>query len=277
MLEKFIYENHLGQRFDGLANGVYLNSNDLRDYSWSYDIINNRISRFYRSVKPRKLPLVFCGKTEEQSTAARNRLTDIAEADILSVVPGKIWIGDYYTSGFITDSTKSEYLIDRRYTKNDLVFTSANPAWFRDRTHVFSLNDNEGAVVGYGIDYPFDYPYDYAGTSNKTRQIVCDTVTSSKIKIRIYGEATNPTINIAGHAYTINGMIKQGETLLIDGVNKTITLTTATGTKVNWFDKRNRESYIFEPIPPGLNDVRYDGTFGFDLTVVEERSEPKWT
>ena len=277
MLEKFIYENHLGQRFDGLANGVFLNSNDLRDYSWDYDVINNRISRFYRSVRKRKLPLVFCGKTEAQSIAARNRLTDLAEADVLSLLPGKIWIGDYYTSGYITESAKSEYLIDRRYTKNDLVFASAEPAWHRDVTHVFSLNDNEGSVVGYGIDYPFDYPFDYAGTSNKTRQIVCDTVTSSKIKIRIYGEATNPTINIAGHAYTINGMIKQGETLLIDGVNKTITLSTATGAKVNWFDKRNRESYIFEPIPPGINDVRYDGTFGFDLTVVEERSEPKWT
>lgn len=277
MLEKFIYENHLGQRFDGLANGVFLNSNDLRDYSWDYDVINNRISRFYRSVRKRKLPLVFCGKTEAQSTAARNRLTDLAEADILALLPGKIWIGDYYTSGYITESAKSEYLIDRRYTKNDLVFASAEPAWHRDVTHVFSLNGEEGSVVGYGIDYPFDYPFDYAGTSNKTRQIVCDTVTSNKIKIRIYGEATNPTINIAGHAYTINGMIKQGETLLIDGVNKTITLSTATGAKVNWFDKRNRESYIFEPIPPGINDVRYDGTFGFDLTVVEERSEPKWT
>lgn len=276
MLEKFIYENHLGQRFDGLANGVYLNSNDLRDYSWNYDIINNRISRFYRSVKPRKLPLVFCGKTEAESIAARNRLTDLAEADILAVLPGKIWVGEYYTSGYITDSTKSEYLIEKRYCKNDLIFTSAEPAWYRDQTHVFSGDGAGSSLVGSGTDYPYDYPFDYAVSKN-TRQIVCDTVRKSKFKIRIYGEATNPAITIGGHTYSVNGTVKVGETLLIDGVNKTITLTTATGSKINWFDKRNRASYIFEPIPAGLNVVKYSGAFSFDLTVVEERSEPKWT
>ena len=46
MLENFVYENHLGQRFVGLENGVYLNENELRDYAWEYDVINNRISRF---------------------------------------------------------------------------------------------------------------------------------------------------------------------------------------------------------------------------------------
>lgn len=275
MLEKFIYENHLGQRFDGLANGVYLNSNDLRDYTWNYEIINSRISRFYRSARDRKLPLVFCGQTEEEAIAARNRLTDLAEADIRALLPGKIWIGNYYTSGFITDSAKTDYLIDRRYNKNDLIFTSAEPAWFTEKTYAFSSKQETSTIAGAGTDYPFDYPYDYA-VFVKNRQIVCDTIISNKFKLKIYGEATNPTVIIAGHPYTVNGMIKAGESLLIDGLNKTITLTTAQGNKINWFNKRSRADYIFEPIQPGINDVRYNGSFDFDLTIIEERSEPKW-
>lgn len=275
MLEKFIFENHLGKRFDGFSNGVYLNYNDLRDYSWNYDVINNRISRFFRSVTPRKLPLVFVGKTDAEAVKAKNLLLEMAEADIQAMLPGKIFVGDYYTSGFITASAKSEYLISKRYCKNDLTFVSADPAWFRDQTFVFALGRDENAAGGSGFDYPYDYPFDYS-VNTKTRQILCDTIQSNKFKIRIYGEATNPAINISGHIYAINGMIKKGESLLIDSVNKTITLNTATGTKINWFDKRNRENYIFEPIPAGINDVRYDGTFGFDLTIIEERSEPKW-
>ena len=58
MLEKFVYVDHLGRRFDGLEYGVYLNYNDLRDYSWKYDTINSRISRFYRPITDRSLPLV---------------------------------------------------------------------------------------------------------------------------------------------------------------------------------------------------------------------------
>ena len=111
----------------------------------------------------------------------------------------------------------------------------------------------------------------------KNGQIVVEGFGSSKLRLKIYGEAENPSINIAGHIYAVNGRIQTGESLLIDSITKTIVLTTATGTKVNWFDKRNRESYIFEPIPSGINSVSYNGTFGFDVTIVEERSEPKWT
>ena len=77
--------------------------------------------------------------------------------------------------------------------------------------------------------------------------------------------------------YSINGAIGAGETLLIDSTTKKIVLTKADGSKENWFDKRNRESYIFEEIPPGEHAVIWNGTFGFDLTIIEKRSEPKWT
>lgn len=276
MLENFIYENHLGQRFIGLDNKVYLNSNDLRDYSWSYDTINNRISRLYRDPTDRKLPLIVCCTTEAEAAEVKNRLLDLTEIDVEAMQPGKIYVGGYYTTGFITGSKKKDYRIHGRFCYIDLVLTSSNPVWCAEKTHVFGgSNGIEQSAQG-GFDFPYDYKHDYSVTTN-SRQIVCDTVRGSKFKLKIYGDTVNPTVMIGGHSYTVYGEIKAGETVVIDSQSKTIVLTTASGAKVNWFNNRDREDYIFEPIPPGMNNVLYNGAFKFDLTVIEERSEPKWT
>ena len=273
MLEKFIYETHSGLRFEGLANGVYLNYNDLRDYSWSFDTINSRISRFYRSVTSRKLPLVIKCDSAEKAIAVKHRLLDLCESDIEAKIPGKIFVGDCYTTGYITASSKSEYLINKQYCKITLTLTSDDSTWYRDQTYVF--NPQQVNVVGTGVDFPFDYPYDYPGIS-AGKNIKLDTIRGSAFRIRIYGYAENPAVNIGNHIYSISGTIGAKETLLIDSLSKTITLTTASGNKVNWFDNRNRDSYIFEPIPPGQVGVTWNGTFAFDLTTIEKRSEPRW-
>lgn len=273
-LNNFVYENHLGQRFSGMENGMYINHSNILDYSWDYDVINRRISRFYRPVTTRKLPIVVIGKSDSEAIKAKNRLLEIAEADIQAMLPGKIYSGEYYSSGFITSSAKSKYLFSKRYCNMDLEFTSADPAWFID--HSFSFAKSEDSSEGnYGVDFPHDYPFDYS-VSVKNRQISIDSIGSNKFKLKIYGDAINPSISISGHAYSVIGTIKKGESLLIDSINKTLTLTTESGSKINWFDKRSRESYIFEPIKSGIANIRYNGSFAFDLTIVEERSEPKW-
>lgn len=275
MLDRFVYENHLGQRFDGLKNGVYLNYSTLRDYLWSIETINGKISRLFHEVTERTLPLVFVGKTDDEAATAKNRLLELAETDIEAMIPGKIFIGDYYTNGYITSSAKSEYLINNLYCRNELTLTSDDPMWYREQTYAFNSKTTDLIGSGKEADYPYDYSYDYAISQNG-RKIVCDSVRSSAFRLCIYGEATNPTITIGGHVYAINGSIGAGESLLIDSLSKKIILTTAKGGKINWFDKRSRDSYVFEPIPAGQNTVYYNGSFGFDLTVIEKRSEPKW-
>lgn len=273
MADIFIYENHLGQRFDGSANGVYLNQSDLRDYGWDYSTINGKITSFRRGLKERSIPLVVHGATADEATAAKNRLHEIAEADIMAVIPGKIIVGDYYTTGFIKASAKANYMRLQKHAKITLTLLSDDPAWYRDETHSFFLSSGDVAPVE-GMGYPYDYPYDYAGT--KARTINCDSVGSNAFRMRIYGPAVNPSVSIGGHIYAINGTIAAKESLLIDGQKKTITLTRADGSKVNWFSARNRESYVFQEIPPGQHTVSWNETFGFDLTIIEKRSEPKW-
>lgn len=276
MLENFIFENHLGQRFEGLENGVYLNTNELRDYSWDYDVINNRISRFYRSPGERKLPLLVCCSTTEEAAEVKNRLLELAEADIDAMQPGKFYVGEYYTTGFITGSKKSNYRITGRYCAIEITLTSADPAWSRETTHVFGNFENPDQTSMRGTDYPYDYPFDYS-VSSTTRQILCDSVRGNNFRLRVYGPALDPSIIVNEHTYKVNGAVQAGEVLVVDSLAKTITLITkASGQRLNWFSHRSRENYIFEPIPAGLNNVLYSGDFAFDLTIIEKRSEPKW-
>lgn len=278
MLENFIFENHLGQRFEGLANGVYLNTNELRDYSWSYDVINNRISRFYRQPTQRKLPLLVSCRNAEEAAAVKNQILELAEADVAAMLPGRVYVGDYYTTGYITASKKSDYRITGRYCAIELTLTSSDPTWSRESTYVFSgsAGTGVGGQAQNGLDYPHDYAYDYS-VSSTARQIVGDSVLGSKFRLRIYGPAEDPAIIVNDHIYQVIGTIRAGETLVVDSLAKTITLSTATGAKANWFNNRSRESYIFEPIPAGQSDIQYNGSFAFDLTTIEERSEPRWT
>lgn len=127
-------------RFVGLENRVYLNYSELRNYSWDYDTINNRISRFYRPIKNRKIPLIVCCNSDEEAIEIKNRLCDLAEMDVEAKLPGKIYIGEYYTAGFITASTKSKYLLSKRLCYIDLTLTSDDPAWYREETYIFPVN-----------------------------------------------------------------------------------------------------------------------------------------
>lgn len=275
MLDNFIFEDHHGRRFVGRENGVYLNYSDLRDYSWSYDVINNKISRFYRPVTQRKIPLIVKCKTEAEAVSVKNRLLELAETDIEARLPGKVWVNGYYTNGYITASAKGQYLITKRYCTLDLTLTSDDPAWYSEKSYSFNTTNEEG-TVGEGADYPYDYAYDY-GTTFQGRTIVSESgFGDNAFRLKIYGTAIDPVVIVGGHTYAIKGTVGAGESLLIDSLAKTITLTTATGAKVNWFDRRSREEYIFQPIPKGQNTVGWSGNFPFDLTVIEKRSEPKW-
>jgi hypothetical protein len=84
-------------------------------------------------------------------------------------------------------------------------------------------------------------------------------------------------VTIDGHDYRVDASIANNEILTIDSVNKTIVLTHEDGRTENLFNQRYRYSYIFEKIPPGQLNVASNSNFKFEVILLEERSEPKWT
>ena len=275
MLEQLKYVNHQNEVFEFGKNGVYVNQNDLRDFAWTATKRNNRISALNRDVSNRNLTIIIICATEAEGTAVKNRLHEISEKDVYAMKYGKIVIGDYYFKCFVTKSQKAQYLINKRYMRVTLTLTTDQPYWIKETTKAFRTAASSSGTVS-GLDYPHDFPFDYlSATSND--KINNTGFVASAFKLIVYGECTNPLIYIGDHAYQVNCTVDENEYLTIDSVAKQIYLTKNDGTIINEFNQRKKDSYIFEKIPAGMNAVSWNGSFGFDLTLLEERSEPKWT
>lgn len=135
---------------------------------------------------------------------------------------------------------------------------------------------------GLYLDYPYDYPYDYQAPTRGANAIN-GTGAPMPFKMVIFGPCTNPEITIGGNRYALTMTIPTGAYVTIDSRTgrKTITMTDINGDETNVFDKAVRGEgldggrYIFQPIPAGETSAQWDG-FGWDLTIIMERSAPAW-
>ena len=157
----------------------------------------------------------------------------------------------------------------------NLTLTSDFPYWVKESTTGFRPGGGTGEGVGIGLDFPYDYAYDFYSTMASTLLFNGGFVPTN-FRMIIYGACSNPSINISGHVYQVNCDVLDGEYLTIDSTTKKIQLVKYDGTVVNKFNERSKQSYVFEKIPTGANTVTWTGSYGFDIILMEERSEPKW-
>lgn len=278
MLEQLKYKNHLNEVFEFGKDGIYVNTNSLRDYEWNVSTKGRRISSMDYSVRKKMLPVVIICDTEAQGIEARNKLFEVVEKDVLALKHGQIIVGDYYLKCFVTASKKSNYLLQKRLMEVDLTISTDFPCWVKETTTPYSL---VGAAATSGessefLDYPIPFPHDYY-CNLTAKPLVNSNFVASNFRLIIYGACVNPTVSIADHTYQVNCTVEANEYLTIDSATKKIFITGNDGTVRNVFNLRNRASYVFEKIPTGSNVVSWNGNFAFDIVLLEERSEPKWT
>ena len=276
MLEQLIYKNHVNEVFEFGKDGIFVDTNELHDYEWTVTKKGNRIAAMSRDISKRTLPVIIICPTEAQGIAARNKLMEVVEKDVLAMKHGRIILGDYYFRCFVTKSQKKNYLTTKRWMELTLTLTTDFPYWVKEETFAFRKQGEGSGAGGQNLDFHFDYPFDFA--SSVSRKEVSNTgFVGSNFRMVIYGACTNPAVTIANHTYQVNCDVDEGEYLTIDSVSKKIYVTAVDGTTTNVFNLRNRDSYVFEKIAPGTSHVTWEGDFGFDITLLEERSEPKWT
>lgn len=274
MLERLKYKNHLNEVVDFGKDGIFVNTNDLHDYEWTVTKKSDRIAAISKGITTKKLPIVIICDTEENGTAARNRLMEVVEKDVLAFSPGQIILGDYFFKCYVTKSEKKNYLVTKRWMEVTLTLTSDFPYWIKEKVIPFGASSTTGTSGE--DDFPYDYPFDYMESSNSS-PVNNTNFVASNFRLRIYGACTNPAIIIGNHTYKVNCTVNAGEYLTIDSTTKQIYITGVDGSVTNVFNMRDRGSYIFEKIPVGMNTVAWGGNYGFDLILLEERSEPKWT
>lgn len=275
MLEKFKYTNHVGEVLEFGTHPLFVNENDLRDFEWEVNSKNNKISGFKKGIVSKTIPIVIKCKTEAEGYEIRNKVFEVFEKDIIAQRYGKISVGDYYLKCYATSSTKTSYLISKEYMLLELKVQTDVPEWVKETTLNFRQNSGSGdsEYLDFAIGFPFDFK-----NSLSVKEVNNPNFVPSNFRLTFYGKTANPSIYIGGHEYSVNVELETGEYLTIDSVDKTIVLTKYNGQKINCFNNRNKDSYIFEKIPSGSSIVTFGtSTQAFDLTLLEERSEPKWT
>lgn len=272
MLEPVKYINHLNETLNLDVPKIFVQDSDLHDFTWDVKSKNDRISGFKRGIHSKSVTIVIKGDTEKECFDLCNRLFDVMEKDTISENYGKLFVCNYYLKCFTVESKKSEYQKAQGYIKVRLKLTTDSKYWVKETVTTFGFgSESEGTNLDFNRDFPSDY------TSNLLNTRLNNTgFFESNFIMRIYGACDNPGVVIAGHKYSVDVKVEANEYLVIDSVEKTIVLVKKDGSKVNCFNNRNRDSYVFEKIPTGVNTVS-SGNFKFDVTLLDERSEPKWT
>lgn len=271
MLDKLIYQNHLGEKIEFGSGGLYAALSDIRDYGWEYSVIGDSVSEFGWSAVEKKLPYKIVA-AESQATALKNRITEIAEKDIYANIPGKLIVNDFYLTCFIIGNKKEDYLKTKQMVTGELTILALQNTWISELKYSFSYQGIDGDSH---TDYPYDYPRAYSSTGLSaillnSHYLPCD------FKMIIYGSAKNPAITISDNVYELNLNIEDEEYITIDSRNKTIMRRRRDGEEENIFKYRDRTHDIFAKIPSGRLDVVWNSRFSFDIVLYAGRSEPVW-
>lgn len=273
----FKYVNSIGESIDLSTFPYALQSDSILDYSWNYessDIGNNRakITRFYKEVTEIPVQIAIYAEDNEEYIELLNKFFVIVEKDIVTNTAGKLFCDDSYLTCYIRASSKAQWKNGIRFCTNDITIVTEYPFWVTETVKMFRASGISGTKM-----YEYSYPYTYGGIGKQNITLINSHYANTDFKIILYGSAANPSISIGGHVYQVNTTIAKGELLEIDSIKGTIYKVTQKGQRINQFNERRKDSDIFEKIPPGTSYISWNGDFDFDITLYEERSEPKWS
>ena len=274
MLEQLRYVNHLGETIEFGKKGIFANSNDLRNYEYTYDSSRNRAENFRTGVVSKTIPVVISAESKKKCIDLKNRLYEVCEKDIIAEKKGRLYIGDYYLECYVFSSTKSNYLDVATSMNLSLKVVTDGGRWMKEDFHNYKHVPDE-FIEGKGYEYC--YEYDYNSISDNISKLEVDDFRKCDFVLSIHSGAVNPVIYVDNHYYSVRCVVGDGDKIVINSAELTITLVKADGTQENMFRYRDKQSDVFEKISPGNHRVMWNGSFDFDLSVIHERGEPKWT
>ena len=268
------YKNHLGEKLGLVGAPYFAQTGDFLDYAWSYSTNQyGRISSFERPVQEKELTLTVKGGSHKGYRDALERFYRTVEVDIAALQPGRLYVDGTYLLCYIFGSTKVEWEEDGSMADLTVKVVTDYPFWIKESTYQFREPKDDPAMSG--LDFPADYPNDYA-SEVLMKYIKCSHFLPSNFEMVVYGPCVNPSVEIASQKYQVFTEVAKDEYLEINSYTGTVVRAMTDGTLVNEFNSRNKEYEIFKKIPPGTSSLYRNGTFGLDLTLFQERSEPEW-
>ena len=258
---------------------IMIGSCNPHSSEWTYESIEQKygvkITSFGKDVLEIPIIMKYRG-TERQIYQNADDFFAAAERDIINMTPGKLYIGEEYVTGYFV-SHSSAQSSEFYGIQEELNFLAPYPFWIKEETKSF-MPITEGSQTDEFLDYEYDYQYDYSVQSGGGVIWQVDHYAPCEFLMTIFGEAAGPRITINGHPYKIYTTMLANEYLQIDSRRNAVTKFLANGTRQDLFDMRAKypNPSVFEPITPGNIAVSWPGSYGVDLTLYLERSEPRW-
>lgn len=269
--------NSKNVEIDLLSYPIRVKDAVFHSYSWKYDGTTRRygakISNFSKDISEYEATIVFRGSVDQRKEAL-DRFLETAEVDIINMTPGKLIIGDYYIEAYVMSSSTEPYE-NSDWTKKSVVFLCPYPFWITEESRSFPPIEQSTESDEY-LDYEYDYEYDYSTQTDGSAIWEVDHFAPCEFLMTIFGPASNPRILINGYPYEVYTELGSNDYLQIDSRNNKVIKYLPNGTRQDMYNYRAKQQSIFEPITPGNITVMWPGTYGFDLTLFCERSEPKW-
>ena len=280
----FYYVNSADQRVNFYDYPYLFQEGDLLDYSHSYSVAENTNKIEYTSKsqeKTVKLAVLpdFSLPLEQRRKAVKqyvDGLLELLEYDVVNNQLGKLYTSTgYYMECNIFASKKTDWDLGIPFLFNQFSVVAPKPMWIKEITYSFYPQDGGTKETPAVKQYPYLYPYLYGGDF-RVRLFDNDHFAASDFKLIAYGPFSDFYIQINDHVYQVDYELEPNEYMTIDSRNKTIVMTNQYGEQTNLFQYQDFSSDIFRKIQPGNNTISYSRTFGIDLIIYQERSEPAW-
>lgn len=280
---KFYYVNSAGKRINFYEYPYLFQEGNILDYSWLYDNDNLKISNVHkepgeRSFKLALLPDVQLSFDERKKLLqqAANNVFEVFEYDVCNNAYGRLYSETgYYLLCKIVSSSKSDWQNGVPCMFQEFKLITQMDFWLKETKYsYFPVSGTENN----GLSFPFDFPFDLSRKPVGRDNIDTDNFLPSDFILTIYGSALNPSVTIGANTYGVSCEIKKDERVVISLLNgeREIKCIDKFGNVKNYFEYRNKKNSVFSPIKSGMNCIIWNGEFGFDLVIVDRRSEPKW-
>ena len=245
-------------------------------HTWAYKVQGTklqygaRVADFAKDPATYETELILTGG-ERHRQALINALHDDFETDIRNKKTGRLIWGDYYIDCYIIESNTAptDYLTQ---TSNKISIYAPYPYWVQE--YKVELYPSQESQSGF-LDFPFDFPFDFTAPVIGETTVKSDFPYDSEFEMVIFGPAVNPRVTINGYSYVLYASIPSGAYVVINSRQHTVMQFNTNGTQSNIFNLRNKTDSIFKKIPGGNLNIAWDATFGVNITIYRERSEPR--
>lgn len=265
--------NEKGERdiIDFRSDESLIISASFHTYSWNVDTNEDNYDTRTFNRKEKEYSISILVPNGEEGKEVLDRITNITEKDVLNKNPGRIYFGDLYLEGYFVNSTVAPSDFGR--PKRDMTFLSINPNWIYE---VEYIGNKKALGSDDGLDYNYDYLYDYYYFEKGILSMDVPGYLKSSFNLELYGPIIDPLLYIDNRRIQVFETLYNNEKIIISNKNNknTVYKVLSAGDKINIFDKRSKDTSIFEKLSFGEHMVTWDGSFAFKFLVFIEFSEP---